>query len=415
MRHFFSDSDFGINPVFQRNYIFGGINSFPIEDENYYDNVSEKFSLFDNSYPENDFDNYRCDGDKIFDDYIQRRGILGTDDKPYFGKEYTSLVSKKIESKTTKETNLTELIARKPKRKPLFEVKKEIYEQPKIIKAIKEILPDFFPEKLINIIIDKFYTIRDKSNLILDIDIKNHEINRLREILESDFIKRRKKIGVVSFRCDYILSKLINIINESLLDFFNNLINGIYSSDEITQIIEGLNLKMKISSKDLDQIIKKNDYEYKKNLKKIECILKFLDLTLKKFLSDNISNKYDLLKYPSNYNGLILDKILEDEDNKDIFEFILNELKIKDWLELLLYKKEFKDFKNFNSFSISKKNKIKRSLRGIDKYIHKIKKSGKTDKDNKIYYHKFSLISYNLKRLLLNKETRNRNHEETKE
>ena len=415
MRHFFSDSDFGINPVFQRNYIFGGINSFPIKDENYYDNVSEKFSLFSNSYQENDFDNYCCDGDKIFDDHIQRRGILGTDDKPYFDKEYTSLVSKKIESKTTKETNLTELIARNPKRKPLFEVKKEIYEQPKIIKAIKEIPPDFFPEKLINIIIDKFYTIRDKSNLILDIDIKNPEINRLREILESDFIKRRKKIGVVSFRCDHILSKLINIINESLLDFINNLINGIYSSDEINQIIEGLNLQMKISSKDLEQIIKKIDYEYKKNLNKIEFILKFLDLTLKKFLSDNISNKYDLLKYPSNYNGLILDKILEDEDNKDIFEFILNELKIKDWLELFLYKKEFKDFKNFNSFSISKKNKIKRSLRGIDKYIHKIKKSGKTDKDNKIYYHKFSLISYNLKRLLLNKETRNRNHEETKE
>ena len=252
MRHFFSDSDFGINPVFQRNYIFGGINSFPIEDKNYYDNVSEKFSLFDNSYPENDLDYYRCDGDKIFDDYIQRRGILGTDDKPYFGKEYTSLVSKKIESKTTKETNLTELIARKPKRKPLFEVKKEIYEQPKIIKAIKEIPPDFFPEKLINIIIDKFYTNRDKSNLILDIDIKNHEINRLREILESDFIKRRKKIGVVSFRCDHILSKLINIINESILDFINNLINGIYSSDEINQIIEGLNLQMKISSKDLE-------------------------------------------------------------------------------------------------------------------------------------------------------------------
>ena len=98
-----------------------------------------------------------------------------------------------------------------------------------------------------------------------------------------------------------------------------------------------------------------------------------------------------------------------------MFEFILNELTIKDWLELFLYKKEFKDCKNYNSFSISKKNKIKRSLRGIDKYIHKIKKSGKTDKDNKIYYHLFSLISYNLRRFLLNKETRNRNPEKTKE
>ena len=195
-------------------------------------------SLFDNSYPENDLYNYCCDGDKIFDDYIQRRGILGTDDKPYFDKEYTSLISKKIESKTTKETNLTELVAKKPKRKPLFKVRKEIYEQPKIIKAIKEIPPDFFHEKLINIIIDKFYTIGDKSNLILDIDIKNPEINRLKEILESDFIKRRKKIGVISFRCDHILNKLINIINLSLLDSFNNLINKTYSSDEKIKLLK---------------------------------------------------------------------------------------------------------------------------------------------------------------------------------
>jgi hypothetical protein len=288
MRHFFSDSDFGINPVFQRNYIFGGINSFPIEDKNYYDNVSEKFSLFDNSYPENDLDYYRCDGDKIFDDYIQRRGILGTDDKPYFDKEYTSLVSKKIESKTTKETNLTELVAKKPKIKHLFEVKKEIYEQPKIINDIKEIPPDFFPEKSINIIIDKFYIIEDKSNLLLDMDIKNIDINKLRQILESDYIKRRKKINDIAFRYDHILSKLINIINLSLLDFINNLINGIYSSDEINQIIEGLNLQMKISAKDLKQIIKKSDYKSRKKLKKIKSILKFLDSTLKKFLSDNI-------------------------------------------------------------------------------------------------------------------------------
>ena len=52
-----------------------------------------------------------------------------------------------------------------------------------------------------------------------------------------------------------------------------------------------------------------------------------------------------------------------------MFEFILNELTVKDWLELFLYKKEFKDCKNYQSFSISKKNKIKGSLRGIDKYL----------------------------------------------
>jgi hypothetical protein len=97
-----------------------------------------------------------------------------------------------------------------------------------------------------------------------------------------------------------------------------------------------------------------------------------------------------------------------------VFEFILNELTVKDWLELFLYKKEFKDFKNYQSFSISKKNKIKGSLRGIDKYLHKIIKPCESYKNNKIYFHLFSLISYNLRRFLLNKENRNRNQEETK-
>ena len=221
MSHIFRDSDSEINTVFHENNIFGNNNSFPIEEESCYDGASNDYPLFNNVYPQTGIDNYCYDGDKIFDDNIQKRGCLNNDGILNFErKEYTSLFSNKIEFKTTKETNFTELVAKKPKRKPLFEVKKEIYEQPKIINDIKEIPPDFFPEKSINIIIDKFYTIRDKSNLILDIDIKNPEINRLREILESDFIKRRKKIGVVSFRCDHILNKLINIINLSLLDSF---------------------------------------------------------------------------------------------------------------------------------------------------------------------------------------------------
>ena len=89
----------------------------------------------------------------------------------------------------------------------------------------------------------------------------------------------------------------------------------------------------------------------------------FLKLSLKNFISDNISNKYDLLKYSSNYNKLIIEKILKDENNKDIFEFILNDLTVLDWLELFLYKKQFEDFKNFKSFNIYKKNKIKGSLK----------------------------------------------------
>ena len=171
---------------------------------------------------------------------------------------------------------------------------------------------------------------------------------------------------------------------------------------------------MKLSSKDLAQIIKKNDYESRNKLKRVDDILKFLDSTLKNYLSNNISNKYDSLKYSSNNNELIPEKLLKDENYKDIFEFILNDLTIIDWLDLSLYKKEFKDFENYNSFNIYGKNKIKGSLKGIDKYIDKIEKSDKNDKLNKIYFRKFFLIGYNLKRFLSLKETRNRKKEETK-
>ena len=51
--------------------------------------------------------------------------------------------------------------------------------------------------------------------------------------------------------------------------------------------------------------------------------------------------KYTKSNYPSNFNELILDKILKDEVNKDILNFILNDLLIKDWLEIFLYKKKF--------------------------------------------------------------------------
>ena len=410
------DFDTEINDLLYGNNDYGSSNLFPSEDGTCCGIISKEPFSFNNSYKENEFDDYFQNEERIFNDNEQKRGILSNDDTTNLEKkEYFSLVLNKNETKASRETNLTELISNKPKIKNIFVVKKEISTTPKDIKRINDTPPEFFDEKSINDIIEKFFIIEDKSKVLLDMVIKNHEIIKLRQILESNFIKRRKKIYDISLRYDHILSKLINIINLLILDFINNLINAIYSKEELNQIIEGLNLSTKISGKDLVQIIKKNDYEYKKNLIRIDSILGFLKLTMKKYLSDSISKKYDSSKYSSNYNELILGKILEDENNKEIFEFVFNDLTVLDWLELFLYKKQFEDFKTYNAFNIYKKNKIKGSLKGIDKYNNKIKKRGKNEKDTKIHYHLFFLISYNLKRFLLNKETRPRKKEETKE
>ena len=127
----------------------------------------------------------------------------------------------------------------------------------------------------------------------------------------------------------------------------------------------------------------------------------FFNLTLKKYFSNKISPVYKS-KYPSNYNQLIMEKLLNDEDNKDIFDFILNNLLIKDWLEIFLYKRNMKDFVKFNSINKTKRNKIKENLERIDKSINKIYKN------NIIYFRCFVLIAYNLSRFLILKEKRNK-------
>ena len=124
---------------------------------------------------------------------------------------------------------------------------------------------------------------------------------------------------------------------------------------------------------------------------------------MKEYFSVKISSKYNKLKYPSNYNQLIIEKLLIDETNKDIFDFILNSLFIKDWLEIFLYKKDLNDFVIYKVFDKIKKNKIKEKLERIDKHIDKIYKN------DKINFHCFFLIAYNLLRFLIMKEKRNKN------
>jgi hypothetical protein len=295
-------------------------------------------------------------------------------------------------SNLNKETNLTDINANKPKRK-LFEIKKEN-------------VPKYFTENSINNIIKRFNINKElKLKLLLDTNTKNNEIEQIKRVLESDTKKRRKRFDKDLYRTDHILKKLINIINSSLLNFINNLIGSLYSKERIYLILEGIIPSNEIEDSDLKNVIKKNDFIIRGKLETKEEKLNLLNLTIKKYLCGKISRKYTKSNYPSNFNELIINKILKDEDNKDIINFILNDLLIKDWLEIFLYKKSFEDFNKYNSFDKEKRNKIKGNLERIDKYINKI--YNKKNK-NKIYFHCFFLIAYNLYRFLSMKEKRNR-------
>ena len=397
------------------NFGYSENNLFSQKNLNFYDYNSEKDYLFNNNLGDRVDVHFNSD-DEDFVDCNQRKGNLFTNELSNIKDNlYIPLFINAINSNnnTNKEANLAELYDKKQKTKAIFEVKKEeISEIPEVIKDIKELPPKYFSDNSINDIIKQF-NISDKMkfDLLLNTNIENNDIDKIKSVLESDKIKRTKKINDISYRSDNILSKIINLINLSLLNFINKLIRSLYSKEEIKKILEQLNLLKKISEKDLKEVIKNNDYEFRYELTKKDEKLKLLNWTLKDYFSTNISSKF---KYPINYNKLVIEKILEEKTNKDIFEFILNDLLIIDWLEIFLYKKDLSELKKFNLLNDDKKDKIEKNLERVDKYIND-KYINKYFKNDKNYYHCFILIIYNLKRYLINKEARNRNKKEKKE
>ena len=69
-------------------------------------------------------------------------------------------------------------------------------------------------------------------------------------------------------------------------------------------------------------MIKKNNYDFRLNLRKKNEILKLLDSSLKKYLSNEISAKYDENNFPSNYNELII-------KHRKIYRYFHSQKKIK--------------------------------------------------------------------------------------
>lgn len=303
----------------------------------------------------------------------------------------------------------------------------------KILESNKDIPNNnYFSENEINIVINKF-DINKEMKLILRLqnDLKCHSIQSIKKELEITNIKRGKMIketidnGIIlkrgrklnqdmtnrnhnQYSSDNIISRIINIINDFVINFTNKLINSLYRDVEKIIILKELYLSKLKSSKNLMKMIKKINYDFLLNLRKKDKILKLLDFSLKEYLSQEISNKYDKNNFPIDYNALIIEKIVNDENKKNIFKFILEDLKIEDYIDIFIHKKNFKDFPNYSILNKAQKEILKENLETIEKYIDKI------FKNDKKYFHIFCLIIFNLKIYLENKESRNRKKNEQK-
>ena len=98
------------------------------------------------------------------------------------------------------------------------------------------------------------------------------------------------------------------------------------------------------------------------NKRKKNDNLELLNCTIKDYLSNDISSKYNRIKYQNNYNDIVIDNLLLDNNNKGIFEFIFNHLKLEDWLDLFTYKKDLTDFDKYNSLNKIQKRFTKDNL-----------------------------------------------------
>lgn len=281
-----------------------------------------------------------------------------------------------------------------------------------------------FYEEDINMIIQKMNISKEnKSSIFLNNEDNYEEINniRYRLFLKGKFrmkkqrnysmfkiyAKKGRKLKMDNsnrthnkYQPDNIIQSIKTTINHYLLFFLNKLINSIYDKTQINQILYQLNLPLikKDRKLKLFKLIKENDYDININNTSKSYNLKFLNFTINNYISNNISRKFK--KKPPNYNKLIIKKLLEDEQNNDIFNFIFNYLKIEDWLDIFIYKKEIDNYFNNNQLNQIKINKIKENLIRIDDLLLKMYK------DNKLYFHCFTLMIYNFKKYFLSKEGR---------
>ena len=204
-----------------------------------------------------------------------------------------------------------------------------------------------------------------KNKLLLKPKERRKKLKKVRKIEGKNIVKsgRKEKSDLSNryhdkYSSDNMIDKIKNMINLSLVAFCNKVISSIYGDKtEINEIFSSARLSNKISR---TKIIKDINYNFIYNKKKAREVLELLNITIKEYLCNKISQKY--ANTPDEYNNLIINRLLLNDKYKDIFDFIFNQIKIKDWLDLFIYKKDLKDIYKFKSLNKNEKIKKKKIL-----------------------------------------------------
>ena len=231
-----------------------------------------------------------------------------------------------------------------------------------------------------NIYLNKIRENKEKS----EIKEINYEMNQLKKIrkkyganVNSKDLKCKKNRGRKKAENEYggdhdkkspdnVIKKVKGYFAEFLIIFVNAIINREKSNKE------------KIELKSL------NHKKYIDKIKKSEE-LRFLKMTVKEYLSQEISPKY--IKSKADYNKILINKILHDQKGDGVINFVFK-MTIKNWIELFTLKKSIYEFENL---SLNNCEVIEQNIPSISELFDEIHEKNNDD----VYFTKFVFYLYN--------------------
>ena len=190
---------------------------------------------------------------------------------------------------------------------------------------------------------------------------------------------------------DNIIKKIKAKILDYLLKFINKLLYSILDKNTIKSCLKEINISKYEENSDIN-LIKNIDYKIFINNMKKDSNIKFLELTIGKLLSNKLSTKFKTIE--NNSNKKIIEELLK--QSNEILSFIFN-LKLGDWLDVFLYKKNFGEFKIMNKKMNEEQIKIiMNSFQRADELLISI-----CQKFDTIYVSRFICYLYNFERWFL--------------
>ena len=236
----------------------------------------------------------------------------------------------------------------------------------------------------------------DKRRKRINKEIKNEEIQFGRKKKDDLSIRNHNK-----YAPDNIINKIKNIIKKYLILFVNNIISSLYGTAKINKILTSLHLPKHTTH----TLIKDIDYKSLANKTSKKDNLDLLNFSIEKFLSHNVSTRYGKINKTKNlelnkYNKIIIDHLLKDEKNKDIFNFIFKELNLEDWMDIFIHKKDLNDLLSFYLLDNKQRKIVEESFIRIEDIFEELTAEGD------VYFFCFILLIYNYKRYYSVKQER---------